>query len=194
MRHEENYMRLHVCMHRVTSAWAIVLGLIVLVIAGPASAQPVDIPATWGGDFWSRPRLTGSWGGLRDELGKKGVVLDIDLLQTPQVVASGGRDEVGRYWGLPSTTLNVDTRELGLVAGRLPQSPGHEQLGQNVNVPRGRSSRQRSRSCPSLGIHQWPHEPDVHAIFQQALRGDHGKILRSAGTTTPSPMTTTRRF
>ena len=24
-------------------------------------AQPYDVPPTWGGDFWDRPRLTGSW-------------------------------------------------------------------------------------------------------------------------------------
>jgi porin len=88
---EENHMSLHVSMHRATCAWAIVLGLVVLVMVSPVNAQPVDIPATWGGDFWSRPRLTGSWGGLLDELGKKGVVLDVDLLQTLQGVASGGR-------------------------------------------------------------------------------------------------------
>jgi porin len=38
-----------------------------------ATAQPVAVPETWGGDFWSRPRLTGNWFGLRDELGKKGL-------------------------------------------------------------------------------------------------------------------------
>ena len=79
--YEENHMHLPIYRHRATCAWAIVLALVLLVMTGPASAQPVDIPATWGGDFWSRPRLTGSWGGLRDELGKKGVVLDLDLLQ-----------------------------------------------------------------------------------------------------------------
>ena len=78
-------MRLHGCRHRTTrhrttSLWALALGLLLLAMAGPAHAQPVDIPATWGGDFRYRPRLTGGWGGLRDELGKKGVVLDVDLL------------------------------------------------------------------------------------------------------------------
>ena len=55
----------------------IILALAVCLAAAPESqAQPVDVPPTWGGDFSSRPRLTGSWGGLRDELGKKGIVLD----------------------------------------------------------------------------------------------------------------------
>src|SRR5262247_1775081 len=137
MTHKENYMRLHVYRQRVTCAWAIVLGLVGLVMAGPTSAQPVDIPATWGGDFWSRPRLTGSWGGLRDELGKKGVVVDIDLLQIPQGVASGGRDEVLRYWGLAEYTLNVDTQKLGLWPGGFLRVQGMSGFGQNVNNASG---------------------------------------------------------
>jgi porin len=97
MRHEENHIRLPVCMHRTTCAWARGVPVVLLIIAGPIHAQPVDIPATWGGDFWSRPRLTGTWGGLRDELGKKGVVLDVDLLQTLQGVATGGDSDVTTY-------------------------------------------------------------------------------------------------
>jgi porin len=62
---------------------AAVLGLTLFGAPERAGAQPVAVPDTWGGDFWSRPRLTGSWGGFRDELGKKGVVFDADLLLTP---------------------------------------------------------------------------------------------------------------
>ena len=130
-------MHLHISMHRATCAWALVLGLVVLLMAGPASAQPVDIPATWGGDLWSRPRLTGSWGGLRDALGKKGVVLDLDLLQLPQVVASGGRDEVVRYFGLAEYTLNVDTQKLGLWPGGFLRVQGMSGFGQTVDSASG---------------------------------------------------------
>jgi porin len=137
MRHEEHYMCLHVYRPRATGAWALVLALVLLVMAGPTRAQPVDIPATWGGDFWSRPRLTGSWGGLRDELGKKGVVLDIDLLQTLQGVASGGRDEVATYWGLAEYTLNVDTQKLGLWPGGFLRVQGMSSFGQSVNHASG---------------------------------------------------------
>jgi porin len=73
-------------------------------------AQPVDILTAWGVDILSRPRLTGSWGGLRDDLGKKGVVLDVDLLQTFQGVASGGRNAVATYLGAAEYTLNVSTQ------------------------------------------------------------------------------------
>jgi porin len=130
-------MRLYISMHRATCTWAIVFGLAVLLMADPTSAQPVDIPATWGGDFGSRPRLTGSWWGLRDELGKKGVVLDIDLLQLPQAVVSGGRDEVIRYWGLAEYTLNVDTQKLGLWPGGFLRVQGLSGFGENVDSASG---------------------------------------------------------
>jgi porin len=65
-------------------ARVVLLGLLLMLPAVVASAQPIDVPPTWGGDLWSRPRLTGSWFGLRDELGKKGVVFDVDLLLTPR--------------------------------------------------------------------------------------------------------------
>src|SRR5499426_2943249 len=137
MAHKENSLRLHVCRQRLTCAWAIVLGLVGLVMAGPTSAQPVDIPATWGGDFWSRPRLTGSWGGLRDELGKKGVVLDVDLLSTLQGVARGGRNEVATLWGTAEYTLNVDTQKLGLWPGGFLRVYGLSSFGQNINNASG---------------------------------------------------------
>ena len=51
-------------------------------------AQPYPVPPTWGGTSRDRPRLTGDWGGVRDELGKKGVVFDADIL-----FKSAGRHE-----------------------------------------------------------------------------------------------------
>ena len=104
-----SYRSVHVC--------ALFFGLALLAVAAMASAQPVDVPPTWGGSFWDRPRLTGSWFGFRDELGKKGVVLDVDLLQIPQGVITGGTDDVAKYGGLAEYTLNVDTQKLGLWPG-----------------------------------------------------------------------------
>jgi len=130
-------MSLHIGMHRATCAWAIVLGLVVLVMAVPASAQPVAVPETWGGDLWSRPRLTGSWGGLRDELGKKGVVFDVDVLLTPQGVASGGRETKAEFWGNTEYTLNVDTQKLGLWPGGFFKGFAMSGFGDTVNKASG---------------------------------------------------------
>jgi len=62
---------------------------------GPGSSAnaelgPVDVPPTWGGDLSSRPGLSGNWAGVRDELGKKGVVLEADMFLLPQGVVAGG--------------------------------------------------------------------------------------------------------
>ena len=104
-----------------------------LAAALPAQAQPVDVPPTWGGDFSSRPRATGSWGGLRDELGKKGVVLDVDMFGTPQGVTSGGRDTGWEFWGTGEYTLNVDTQKMGLWPGGFLNVQGLSTFGQSVN-------------------------------------------------------------
>ncbi len=98
-------------------AWTIMLALALLVMPSPASAQPVAAPDTYEGDLWSRPRLTGNWGGLRDDLAKKGVVFDVDMLLTPQGVASGGRETAAKFWGITEYTLGVDTQKLGLWPG-----------------------------------------------------------------------------
>jgi porin len=95
----------------------VLLGVGLLFVAAPVRAQPYVTPPTWGGDFWSRPRLTGDWGGLRDEMAAKGVVFDVDLLVTPQDVLGGGRNTGGDTWGNADYTLNVDTQKLGLWPG-----------------------------------------------------------------------------
>lgn len=96
------------------------------------SAQPVEIPPTWGGDLSSRPRLTGDWFGLRDELGKRGIIFDVDFLLTPQWVASGGRSTGAEFWGNADYTLNVDTGKLGLWPGGFLHVWADSGFGHNV--------------------------------------------------------------
>jgi len=110
----------------------ILLGVALLLAPGPAGAQPVDVPPTWGGSFWERPRLTGSWWGLRDELGKKGVVFDTDLLLTPQGVLSGGKDTGWEFWGNAEYTLNIDTGKLGLWPGGFFNFSANSSFGDSV--------------------------------------------------------------
>lgn len=118
-------------------AGTIFVALACVLVAGPALAQPVDVPPTWGGSFWDRPRLTGDWFGLRDEMGKKGIVLDLDLLQIPQGVGSGGRQTLAEYSGLAEYTLNVDTQKLGLWPGGFLNVMAMSNFGDNVNSASG---------------------------------------------------------
>jgi len=50
---------------------ATLLGLILIGAPGPASAQPVAVPDTWGGDFWSRPCDSFGIGWARTEFSDK---------------------------------------------------------------------------------------------------------------------------
>src|SRR5208282_5335281 len=118
-------------MARTIKTWWLLVGLAFVILSGQASAQ-VDVPDTWGGDLLSRPRLTGDWGGWRDELGKKGIVFDVDLLMTPQVVTSGGRSTGGSFWGNADYTLNVDTQKLGLWPGGFFKVSADTGFGSNV--------------------------------------------------------------
>lgn len=113
-------------------AWIFLAGLIMLVAPDIARTQPYEVPETWGGDIWSRPRLTGDWGGLRDDLAKMGVVFDVDLLLTPQDVVSGGRSTGGDLWGNIDYTLNIDTQKLGLWPGGFLKFQGDTGFGSNV--------------------------------------------------------------
>jgi len=94
-----------------------IVALAVATYAGPSSAQPVETPPTWGGDLLDRPRLTGNWGGVRDDLAKKGIVLDVDLTVAPQSVWAGGRQDGTGVWGYATYTLNLDTGKAGLWPG-----------------------------------------------------------------------------
>jgi porin len=109
----------------------LLLGLLLLSSVA-ASAQPIDVPPTWGGDIWSRPRLTGSWFGLRDDLGKKGVVFDVDLLLTPQSVMTGGTETGSEFWGNAEYTLNIDTGKLGLWPGGFLRLSANSGFGESV--------------------------------------------------------------
>lgn len=118
--------------------WRRALACVALLIAAAAAhAQPYPVPATWGGDLESRPRLTGDWGGLRDELGKKGAVLDVDVLSTPMDVVSGGRSTGSETWSNVDYTLNIDTQKLGLWPGGFLMVSADTGLGTNLFAKSG---------------------------------------------------------
>jgi len=112
--------------------WLFLVGLFFLLSSNAGRAQPYPVPPTWGGDMLDRPRLTGDWGGLRDELGKMGIVLDTDLLLTPQVNMTGGRNTSGNFWGNIDYTLNIDTQKAGLWPGGFFKFKADTGFGSNI--------------------------------------------------------------
>ena len=124
-------------MMRHSVKWVVLA--VVFAVCAPlaASAQPYDVPPTWGGDFWSRPRLTGDWFGFRDEMGKRGVVFDLDFLQILQGTATGGRDTGTSYGGTAEYTLNVDTGKAGLWPGGFFKAYAMSGFGDSENKDSG---------------------------------------------------------
>jgi porin len=111
-----------------------VLGALLFMGASSAAYAlgPVDVPPTWGGDLSSRPRLTGDWGGVRDELGKKGVVLDAEMFLLPGGVVTGGNDTNAQFWGNVDYTLNLDTGKMGLWPGGFFKFEGVSSFGNTL--------------------------------------------------------------
>lgn len=96
---------------------ALSLGLLAGLLGPQVAPAQTPEPKTYSGSFWDRPRLTGDWGGFRDEAAKRGVTLDVDWLQILQGVMSGGVSKGVGYWGTFEYTLNVDTGKLRLWPG-----------------------------------------------------------------------------
>jgi porin len=118
--------------YRTRGLCLVLTSVALLVSAALAHAQPVDVPATWSGDLEFRSRLTGAWGGSRDELGKKGVVLDVDFVSTPMAVLSGGRSTGGETWSNAYYTLNVDTQKADLWPGGFLKLEGTTGFGADL--------------------------------------------------------------
>jgi porin len=103
-----------------------------LWVGGVVWAQLPQID-NYSGDFWSRPGLTGDWGGWRNTLAKKGINLDIDLVQSLQGLNAGGslrnQDSIRYpYGGHAEYLLNVDTGKLGLWPGGFLKIKGESQF------------------------------------------------------------------
>lgn len=119
---------------RARNAAPLLVGSILLMGSGSSAGDlgPVNVPPTWGGDFSSRPRLSGNWGGVRDKLGKKGVVLDADMFLSPEGVVTGGKDTTAKFWGNVDYTLNLDMEKMGLWRGGFFKFEGVSSFGNTL--------------------------------------------------------------
>src|SRR4029077_20291117 len=74
-------------------------------------------PAPFGGLWYSRPKLTGDWCGLRQQLRDDGFTFDISQTSYYQGTASGGLQDTFRYGGRDDYLVNVDGGKAGLWDG-----------------------------------------------------------------------------
>jgi porin len=103
--------------------------------ACPASTAPQPVP--FGGPCHSRPKLTGDWCGLREQLRDNGITLDVSATTYYQGIASGGLQNAFRFGGRNDYLLSVDGQKAGLWQGFGINVHGETVYGDSVNLLTG---------------------------------------------------------
>ena len=98
----------------------------------PAAPAP-----DFGGCWQTRSKLTGDWGGFRNDLACRGITLDASLTQFYQGVLSGGRDEDYFYGGRLDYFLNIDGEKAGLMKGSFISLHAEQIYGLSANSAAG---------------------------------------------------------
>jgi porin len=96
--------------------------------------EPAQPPAPmFGGPLLTRTKLTGDWGGVRDNLAQRGITLDVSWTQFYQGVTNGGQQQIFRYGGRGDYYLNIDAEKAGLTKGTFITLHAETLYGQSVN-------------------------------------------------------------
>src|ERR1700746_873242 len=112
----------------------ILLACIASLIAGRVSTQADSQPPPFGGPWDSRTKLTGDWGGLRDQLRDHGITLDVSETTYYQGTASGGLHDGFEFGGRNDYILNVDGQKAGLWPGFFIKLHGEDVYGDSPNL------------------------------------------------------------
>ena len=142
--------------------------IVVCCLAGAAHAEDQPGDKTFSGDFFSRSTLTGDWAGLRNDLKRKGVSIDLHLTHVEQGVVNGGLNSSWKYGGRGNLTVTVDTDKLGLWYGGFLTAELEGNFGHGVNAGTGGLSPVNTNqmfpisgkdqlNLPALYFSQFPH-------------------------------------
>ncbi len=142
---------------------------------------PAFFRLDYSGELWERPALTGDWGGARNELAGKGISFELDLEQTIQGNAHGGKDtnNAFRYSGSWDLHLKLDTGRMDLWPGGLIELHAESFFGQSL-IGKVGSPVNDDALYPLPGSH------DVmlsHVTFTQFLSESFGIVLGKLDTT-----------
>ena len=113
--------------------FTLVLLSVEIVCLPPAAALGQPTP-DYSGDLWTRPVMTGDWGGTRNEWANKGFTVDLTLVQVGQGVLSGGLNKEWEYAGRYDIVLNLDTGKMGLWQGGFFRVEGEGLFGTFINA------------------------------------------------------------
>jgi len=143
--------------------------------AGDANTEAAPPVKSYAGDLWTRPALTGDWGGARDTLAQKGITFDLDVTQTFQSVLGGGLGHAWNYGGHMDMILELDTGKMGLWQGGFLKLMAETQFGEFSNLDSAVLS-----GVNTLGMVPLPDNDDINltdALFMQFLSERFAVIL-----------------
>jgi len=150
--------------------------------ANPQEAEATLFPVpNFTGDVWSRPKLTGDWGGLRTNLGKNGVQLDVDTVHFFQSITGGGIENTGRYIGNAEIVLKLDSQKMGLWPGGFLLVRGEAAFGNGVNLNTGALMPVNTR--PVLALPARDEMVLSHVVLTQFLSESFAVALGKLDTT-----------
>ncbi len=82
-----------------------------------------DLRSLYGGDLLTRPKLTGDWDGLHTKLAKRGITIDVDVLQTYQGVVDREHNEDDAYGGIATAPTAKSASHASSGPRKLPIMP-----------------------------------------------------------------------
>lgn len=98
----------------------------------PATEGLLPVP-DYGGDWSTRPALSGDWNGLRQDWADHGFTAGFHWTQYGQGVESGGADEDWEFGGSLEALFHVDLMRMGLLPGALVTLRAESRYGESVN-------------------------------------------------------------
>jgi porin len=104
-----------------------------LALCGSVVTQAADSNDS----IWTRNKLSGDWGGLRSDLGERGIDFEFRFNQYYQDVTSGGARENGEYGGKLDYIVNVNGEKLGLWRGLFLNLHAEYQYGDTILADAG---------------------------------------------------------
>jgi porin len=95
------------------------------------NAPVFGLPGTVVGNFWQNTQLTADWGGLRTDLARHGLFIDLYSTSTYQNTLSGGLKTGDAFVQNTQLSINLDTGRMGLWPGGLLHFTVQSRTGSN---------------------------------------------------------------
>jgi len=117
----------------------IVYTVTIIILSAPVQTFAQLPTPDYSGDLWTRSTLTGDWGGMRNELAKKGIVFKASVTEIYQGNFTDGStgDEYWRNSGSADYEMDLDFGKLGLWPGGFLKVRGMSNYRKSINSVAG---------------------------------------------------------